>query len=146
MARTGALLSVFVASDWTEQPAALTVIRHIEIGIFIVATAGLVISLAALIVRWNDQKRKAVEELEKAVKEHEQSMTFEERAKARLALLEQTGIHPVLMSDVLKRNQKDGGTSGVSERLRFFPSGTYWDYFVAIFALLALGAATALML
>ena len=119
-------------------------IRHIEIGIFIVATAGLVISLAALIVRWNDQKRKAVEELEKAVEEHEQSMTFEERAKARLALLEQTGIHPVLMSDVLKRNPKDGGR-GVSETLRFFPSGTYWDYLVAVFALLAFFAAIALL-
>jgi len=124
------------------------VIRHIEIGIFIVATAGLVISLAALIVRWNDQKRKAVEELEKAVKEHEQSMTFEELAKARLALLEQTGIHPVAMRDVLKRNPKEGGAgaSGVSETLRFFPSGTFWDYLIAIFTLLAFGAATALML
>ena len=121
-------------------------IQQIEIGIFIVATAGLVISLAALIVRWNDQKRKAVEELEKAVKEHEQSMTFEERAKARLALLEQTGIHPVLMSDVLKRNPKGGGAGGVSETLRFFPSGTFWDYLIAIFTLLAFGAAIALML
>jgi hypothetical protein len=120
--------------------------RQIELGILVVAVAGLVISFAAVLRRWNDQKRKAAEELEQAVKEHEQSMTFEERAKARLALLEQTGIHPVSMRDILKRNPKADGTPGDSGTERLLPSGTFWDYFIALFALLAFGAAIALVL
>src|SRR5262245_41104550 len=98
--------------------------HHIELATLIVAIAGLVISFTAIVLRWNDQRRKAVEELEKVVKEHERSMTFEEHAKARLAVLEQTGV---FMRDVLKRKPHSDGGSSVSEPHRLFPSGTFWD-------------------
>ena len=73
----------------------------------VVGAIGVVIAVAALMFQRRRAERDARERRQRAERSHADDVTLEERAKARLAELEQTGIRPINLDELRKRSSND---------------------------------------
>ena len=73
----------------------------------VVGAIGVAIAVAALMFQKRRAERDARERRQRAERAHADDVTLEERAKARLAELEQTGIHPINLDELRKRSSND---------------------------------------
>ena len=71
-----------------------------------VGTVGLLIAVAALMFQRRRERHDAIERRQRAERAHADEVTLEERAKARLAELEQTGIRPINLDELRKRSDR----------------------------------------